>query len=658
MGLDIKTLAAAKKYTKETAAGGGAIQGQPGKAGKDGITPHIGDNGNWYIGDVDTGISAKGKDGKSITNIASDKNNNIIVTFSDNTTQNIGKLTVDVQADFLTSGGFGNLRYYNDKFQSNKDNEWVDVVPTPDNIIVVNMTPSPMQKIIGIYDHEVGKNKLKWLEPEDTVVDGQIICVVDHVVIRRKLGSEPENESDGDLVLKIKKRDFSSHNTDWWFDDALSPFIGDEWYYKAFPIATTGLVNASGMNECICTAKDHYMFGVRIDQNESNTAYMVTYLHDNVGFTPVGMNFTSGVFNYGDWGDFWFLKDIKPCMLKYDGTVAYFLNTDNLKKKVDGTDSDVSNIDFEGNAMNQNPVTYWKMTDNGDGTSDFVWSDKKFEGCVYWQNIDENGNEIPYFYTPCYDGYFDGTRQRSLSGFLPTAQVTRQQEIDRCEANNVNNNKIWHTTVLCDIQLLRLFALAIGSDSNTQSVYGGGNNNSYVSTSNTGVKKSGLLDDRGLFYGYNDNISPVKLFGIENFYGNIWKACAGWVNDNGTQKVKMTYGTSDGSTVVGYNTTGDGYITISNSTPAGTSGGYINRMLFTENGIIPKQVSGSATTYFSDGLWFNNEQNNYAMVGDTTDNRFRVGAFSSCLDSTDSLARWNFGASLSCKPLAQNGGNV
>ena len=32
--------------------------------GEDGHTPHIGDNGNWWIGDTDTEIRAEGKDGK------------------------------------------------------------------------------------------------------------------------------------------------------------------------------------------------------------------------------------------------------------------------------------------------------------------------------------------------------------------------------------------------------------------------------------------------------------------------------------------------------------------------------------------------------------------------------------------------------------------
>ena len=33
--------------------------------GEDGVTPHIGENGNWYIGTVDTGVKAAGIDGKT-----------------------------------------------------------------------------------------------------------------------------------------------------------------------------------------------------------------------------------------------------------------------------------------------------------------------------------------------------------------------------------------------------------------------------------------------------------------------------------------------------------------------------------------------------------------------------------------------------------------
>lgn len=36
-----------------------------GASGEDGQTPHVGDNGNWFIGNEDTGIGARGRDGQN-----------------------------------------------------------------------------------------------------------------------------------------------------------------------------------------------------------------------------------------------------------------------------------------------------------------------------------------------------------------------------------------------------------------------------------------------------------------------------------------------------------------------------------------------------------------------------------------------------------------
>jgi len=55
-----KALALSKKYTEETAEGLGAVKGQD---GKDGATPNIGLDGNWYINGVDTGVKAVGENG-------------------------------------------------------------------------------------------------------------------------------------------------------------------------------------------------------------------------------------------------------------------------------------------------------------------------------------------------------------------------------------------------------------------------------------------------------------------------------------------------------------------------------------------------------------------------------------------------------------------
>ena len=39
------------------------FKGEPGEPGADGVTPHIGENGNWYIGDEDTGNPSRGEPG-------------------------------------------------------------------------------------------------------------------------------------------------------------------------------------------------------------------------------------------------------------------------------------------------------------------------------------------------------------------------------------------------------------------------------------------------------------------------------------------------------------------------------------------------------------------------------------------------------------------
>lgn len=56
--------------------------------GTDGVTPHIGENGNWYIGDTDTGVKAQGEDGVSptVTVSKSGTTTTITVTNADGTT--------------------------------------------------------------------------------------------------------------------------------------------------------------------------------------------------------------------------------------------------------------------------------------------------------------------------------------------------------------------------------------------------------------------------------------------------------------------------------------------------------------------------------------------------------------------------------------------
>ena len=93
--------------------------GKDGEDGKDGLTPYIGSNGNWWIGNTDTGIQATGtngangkdgingkdgadgkngadgQDGVGIADIAINEAGELVVTLTDGTEKNLGKVTGD-----------------------------------------------------------------------------------------------------------------------------------------------------------------------------------------------------------------------------------------------------------------------------------------------------------------------------------------------------------------------------------------------------------------------------------------------------------------------------------------------------------------------------------------------------------------------------------
>lgn len=640
-----------------------SLKGSDGDKGDNGITPHIDETTkNWFIGDTDTGILAQGtngkdgKDGKSISTITKDDDDNLIVTFTDSSTQNIGKLSVDIQADFLSSEGFGNLRYYNGHFQyyDTSTLTWIDTSITPDNVYIMNMTPQEMKKIFAVYDTDLCKYKLKFEEPNDTIIDGQTACIVEKVVIRRKLGSVPTSETDGDLVIEVKRKDFGTYKNEYFVDTTLTAHSGDVYYYKAFPMSTTGFYNYSSANETEgIECKDYNLYGFKLDQNESDPVSMITYLDDcdNKNYESAKMNYTTDTFDYGDWVDAWFIKGLKPCMLKYDGTVDYELDKNDYSKKLDGTDSDIANDSYDGNAMMGVPKVYWKVTNINNHITEVRFSDKKVDSdYVCWSHLDNNGNEIPYCYMPCYTGAIVNNKLRSLSGKSPIHSHSGTSEISYAIANNQTDDTIWYTETFSDRMLINMLLLLIGKSTDTQTIFGNGH---YTGGNDASSNiASGTMNTKGLFYGTNGTWTGVKVFGMEHYWGNQFRRIAGWFNSYGTQKIKLTYGQSDGTTVDGYNTDGTGYIEIPNSTPNGSSNGYISKLLFGNYGYIPVISNGSATTYCCDGLWFKNSQIDYASVGGDSYSGYLVGAFCASLNNAISVTGWAFSAALSCKPLA------
>ena len=407
------------------------------------------------------------------------------------------------------------------------------------------------------------------------------------------------------------------------------------------------------------------IYGFHIDGAESDPAEAVTYLKDAIGAVPAHMDFTTDKFSYGSWGDAFFMP--RPCMLKYDGTVDYYLNPNDYSLKEDGTASDVADPTYAGNAMmewgqNGKKIWYAIIPDEGDNTSATVLIadyqvDERFNA---WSFINNQEDYVDHFYTPCYFGTIvnNGTVDvlRSLSGQSGANRCknkTGTVEITMAKANNPEGVDIWNTEVYADIVLINLLLILMGKSLNTQAVFGEGLHTSGSDAVNDSFT-SGQHDTKGLFYGTNSGAAAtytnaVKVFGMENWYGFMWRRFAGLIAIDRVVKYKMTNGMEDGSTADGYNTSGIGYLT-GNTLPS-ASGTFIQQMEFDENQFTPKTAAGSAATFFGDGLW-TNTGTRYASRGGASHTGSRVGAFCLALYNAVSVSGWDLGAAPSCKPLA------
>ena len=626
----------------------------------------ISEKANWDM--VIGTANADTVDGKHIVEITQSDYEDMITagTEEDDTIYIIQDATSgNVQRSFLSAEGYGGLRFYNGvhQYYDESTGTWVDISINSGNTYILQMTPHAMQSFIGVCDVDTNTIKLKWREPENTVIDNQLACYVEGVKIVRKEGSEPTSESDGTLIIDIKHKDFGRYANQWFVDDDSSLLLNHTYYYRAFPYSDFGLVSYSSTNCVKVVLKDYELYGMIFDSNESDPTANITYIEDNEGFEPVGMDYTNSLFNYGSWDNAWFIKNCKPCMLKYDGTVDYYLNPNDYSFREDGTASDITNTSYAGNVMVEFPLIYYKIVDNGDNTYSFYFSNKQIDATYkpWWSFYDANGNVIDHMYMAAYNGSNISSVLRSISGTTNIYSQTGTTEISYADANNTAGSvsNIWDTGLYSDRQLLTVLLMLIGKSTNTQTVFGNGN--IYYESGQSGdanqvsynVLKSGTMNQKGLFWGSNSTTAHigVKVFGIENYWGNQWQRIRGWINNNGVQKIKLTYGQIDGSTADGYNTDGTGYISIAGATPTGTSGGYISKCIIGEYGIIPYQISGSASTYEADGLWYNNSQVDYAYVGGGCANSLFCGAFTVALTDAVSVADWYIGVSISCKPL-------
>lgn len=406
-------------------------------------------------------------------------------------------------------------------------------------------------------------------------------------------------------------------------------------------------------------------YGFRVKMDESDPDNRVEYILDAVGMTPAHMNFgtgsgddADGSFDYGSWKDVWFVRDNYPVMLKFDGTEDYRLKPDDYSKKANDTsESDVSKKEYQGNAMAAIPLC-WVKRYQEDGYQYVIICEEQYDaGYKAYAHTRPDGTIAPVVYHAMFEGSFPNgsgegePKLRSIAGYdvYPENLKNATAEVTAAQLNNKEAG-IWNVQTWALWSLLGDLLTLMSKSMNSQAKFGNGvtsGGNSNENGNHYGFVHCGSLNTKGQFYGKgnSDTTTAVKVFHIENLWGNRWNRIAGLLYINGIYRVKMT---PEGK---GYNLTGNGYVPAHEGIPTPASeSGWQHETFESDFGRFPVSVNSSAseTTFETDYFWWNNANIRVPLVGGSCCDGAKCGARCLACSNVASLSFWSVGATLSC----------
>lgn len=470
---------------------------------------------------------------------------------------NAVKTTVELHTvtDIYGESGVHGMRYFNDTLQvQNDEGEWVDVEGGGGGVAPSNVKEPKIK---------IGNQRLTlfWGDPDDTVIEEQTICTWKGTKLIQKVGAFPENVKDGVQLLDNQNRNAYKDN-----GFVVSNLTnGTEYYFALFPYSDTGAVNENNANRLSGTPQPYKTMSAIIDLSNSNPATSVTYADDAVGMTAKS----------SAWDEFF---GHYPVLLK-NGVEVGKLKTDDFTKFESGDAADITSGNA-GDVMIAFPRRGVKITTTGTKVKISMTDDPDNPDFKYYAH--ERGNaRKEVFYLGAYKGAVVDSKLRSLSGKAPTASQT----IGTFRTNAHNTGNGYENSGFFQLTFRQAMYILKYKNLDSQSALGQG----YVSGS--AAQTTGATNGKGMDYGETSKTSRMKLFGLEDFWGNIWEWIDGVVTDSTRNILTATDNFND--TGSGYKNQGQGATSnIGNymSKPQGT----------TETGFLAKEVSGSASTYFCD----------------------------------------------------------
>lgn len=452
---------------------------------------------------------------------------------------------------------------------------------------------------------KVGNGKLTvfWKDPNDTVVDGQTVCTWKGTKLVQKAGSYPENLTDGILVLDNQER--NKYATNGFEINGLTN--GTTYYFSLFPYSTENAVNVNVENRISGIPIPYRIMTATIDLSNSNPATCISYEDDAVEM----------IAKSNAWDDFF---GHYPCLFK-NGVEVGKLNKNNFDQFENGTSADITSgnagdvmIAFPRRGLNISTVgnkVKISMTDNP--------NDSNFK--YYAHSKGEIRKEI--FYKGAFKGFKDSSdKLRSLSGKTPITNLTISKFRNYANMNGIG----YEQSGFYQLVFNQAMYILKYKNLNSQKALGSG----YVKgSSNSTAINTGGTNTKGMDFGETTGLQQMKIFGLEDFWGNLYEWIDGLIYNSSRHILTGTYGFNN--TGSGYTDQGEGASSDLNgymSTPQGSS----------ETGFIVKQAYGSASMYFSDnGSLRSTTSGSVPSFGGSPTIGLNGGAFHLCVDYLPSI---------------------
>lgn len=391
---------------------------------------------------------------------------------------------------------------------------------------------------------------------------------------------------------------------------------GVEYYFRVFPRNHQNQFQ-TGIDGSVVTAipgSAKVMTAV-IDLSDTNPATCVSYADD-------AANMQAGS---AEWDEFF---GHYPCLFK-DGAEVGKLNPNDFSKFADGTNADITS-GAAGDVMIAFPRRGVKITTSGTKVTVSMTNGASEDGFSYLAHQRGETNK-DVFYLGVYKGFVDSGKLRSLSGKTPTVKQYIRTFRTQAQANGAG----YEQSAFYQLLFRQCMYILKYKNLNSQQAVGMG----YVWAPDGQLipVQTGATNASGMDWGDKTALtSRVKLFGMEDFWGNVYEFIDGLYINTTWNILTATDGFNDSGT--GYTDCGKG------ASDNQTSGFMQSAQGTAQTGFIPKTFAGSETTYYCDSATF--VRGAVPMYGGYFRSNKGAGVFNLNIDVATSSAQNHIGSRL------------